>query len=423
MTRPWFDFTSSEFKSNPTTTLIRLRKAGPLVRTWIDQIGEVWMTTNYETTAAVLRNRNLFVTDPSDIEKKKHTKNKWSLPDSMETLHGLLRSKDQRCQDRINNLIESKFVRQSIEQLRPRIAILADGCLDLLERNTKLAECPVNFIEEFARPFSLSVISDVLGQTEEERTFLKAWADRFSPISGTFGLLKAIPSLWKINGYHWRQFVACPTFSRPGIISTMITAEEWSDQYSFGEFMTSMFLLILTFHESVIQLLNLSILTLLHHGEQKNNLLADWSQVGIAIDEIIRFTSPLQMAKPHYATQDVELSGTYLKKGEIIVPLLAAANSDPDKFVRPEFFDISRTPNPYLCFDSGRHINWELKLIKAEVEIAIEKIFTRYPKIRLASPERGIEWIERVGDRSIKELPLFVSSVARSMNKGNCCVA
>lgn len=407
MTRSCFDFTSREFKSDPSPILIRLRKLGPLVRTWIEQTGEVWVTTNYETTAVVLRSRNMFVTDPADIEKHNYTSSKALLPKSQDALRDHLRGKNQKCRDRMHNLKESAFVRQSIEQLRPRIAILADRYLDLLEKNTKWDERPVNFIEDFARPFSLSVISDLLGQTKEERAFLNTWAEKFSPTSGTFCLLKAIPSLWKINGSHWRQFEACRPYPRPGIISTMINTKESSDQNSFEEFMSSMFLFILTFHESIIQLLNLSILTLLQYDEQKNKLLADWSQVGIAVDEIIRFTSPLQMAKPHFVARDVELFGTHLKKGEVIVPLLAAANCDPDKFVRPEHFDLSRTPNPYLRFESGRHANWGLKLIKAEVEIAIVKIFTRYPGIKLANPERGIEWMERIGDRSIKELPLF----------------
>lgn len=69
MTRSCFDFTSREFKSDPSPTLIRLRKFGPLVRTWIERTGEVWLTTNYETTAVVLRSRDMFVTDPADIER------------------------------------------------------------------------------------------------------------------------------------------------------------------------------------------------------------------------------------------------------------------------------------------------------------------------------------------------------------------
>jgi cytochrome P450 len=145
---------------------------------------------------------------------------------------------------------------------------------------------------------------------------------------------------------------------------------------------------------------------LLRHPEQKAELTADWSLVGSAVEEILRFHSPIQMSKPRFATQDAEFHGAELRRGEYVVPFLAAANSDPAEFADAERFDIHRHPNPHLSFGTGPHVCLGLKLAREETQVALRRLFTRFPALRLAVPADQLQWTGRIGTRSLRRLPV-----------------
>ena len=151
-------------------------------------------------------------------------------------------------------------------------------------------------------------------------------------------------------------------------------------------------------------------LTLLDHPDQKDRLARDWSLAPTAVDEVLRFTSPVQMSKPRYVTEDMNLWGHKLKRGSMLIGLLACANFDPNQFPEPERFDVSRSPNRYLSFGSGIHVCLGLKLAKMEAAIAFERLWTRYPNLRFAVHREQIEWRSRIGIRCLKSLPVSLNN-------------
>ena len=138
----------------------------------------------------------------------------------------------------------------------------------------------------------------------------------------------------------------------------------------------------------------------------KAALTQDWSKLGTAIDEMLRFNSTVQTTEPRYVASDTNFHGIQLKRGDTVLPFLAAANADPLQFENPEKFDINRSPNQHLAFGSGIHTCLGLRLAKAEASTAFQLIFTRFPELELAVPTSDVAWSEGVGTRSIMNLPI-----------------
>ena len=209
--------------------------------------------------------------------------------------------------------------------------------------------------------------------------------------------------------YFERQFEECRRNPRPGLLTELVQAEQAGDQLSHEELIAFAFLLLFAGHETTVHLTSGGLLTLLEYPDQKAELLADWSLVGGAAQEVLRFYCPVQMTKPRYIREDTELVGVSLRRGEMISAILAAANLDPAEFENPGHFDIRRQPNPHVAFGTGMHVCLGMKLANAEVETAFRCLFTRFPKLELAIPSSELKWAKRIGLRGLPSLPIRLS--------------
>jgi len=113
-----------------------------------------------------------------------------------------------------------------------------------------------------------------------------------------------------------------------------------------------------------------------------------------AVEELARYTSPVQGTKPRFVARDTEFFGADLKRGEIIMGLLAAANADPVEFDQPERLKLDRFPNPHLVFSSGIHFCLGMQLARVEAQSAISRLYGRYPNLELAAPD-NLQWMDR----------------------------
>ncbi len=220
------------------------------------------------------------------------------------------------------------------------------------------------------------------------------------------GLLSFIPSVWKLTGYFKKQIEICRKNPRPGMMSALVQAEMDGQKLSKDELLASLFLLLVAGHETTVHLLSGGVLSLLSHPMQKKDLMADWSLAYDAVGEILRYNSSVQMTKPRFASRDMELYGQKIQQGDVFMPLLAAANADPAQFPAPEKFDIRRTPNHQIGFGTGIHVCLGQKLAWAEAEIALEKLFTRFPNLEQGAITADLDWIERIGTRGLHKMPL-----------------
>ncbi len=132
----------------------------------------------------------------------------------------------------------------------------------------------------------------------------------------------------------------------------------------------------------------------------------DWSRVDLAVEEFLRFISPVQFTKPRYVRRDVELGGVKLKKGEKVMVMLAAANMDPQANPHPERLDLQRRPNRHIAFGTGVHFCLGHQLARIEGQCALKSLFGRWPKLTLAVDDSEIKWRKRAGLKAIERLPV-----------------
>lgn len=150
------------------------------------------------------------------------------------------------------------------------------------------------------------------------------------------------------------------------------------------ELVAMVFTLIGAGYETTYHLITNGVATLLAHPGQLERLRQDPELMPSAVEEILRYSSPVGGTKPNYPAEDVELHGVTIPRASIVMPLLASANRDPAVFDEPETFDVGRTPNDHIAFGTGYHFCLGASLARMETRIALKNLVERFPRIRLA---------------------------------------
>jgi cytochrome P450 len=186
----------------------------------------------------------------------------------------------------------------------------------------------------------------------------------------------------------------------------LVRVEKENGRISKQEMVAMVFLLLGAGSETTTHLITGSVYELLKSPELRDWLEEDWSRAALAVEEFLRFVSPVQFTKPRFVRKDVELGGVRLKQGERIMAMLAAANMDPEANTEPETLNLARKPNRHLSFGTGIHFCLGHQLARIEGKCALEALFNRWPRLEIAVPPNSIRWRARPGLRAIELLPV-----------------
>jgi cytochrome P450 len=192
-----------------------------------------------------------------------------------------------------------------------------------------------------------------------------------------------------------------------GLIAEIVRVEKEGGKISANEIVSMVFLLLVAGHETTTHLVSGSIFELLKNPALRGWLEEDWSRVDLAVEEFLRFLTPVQFTKPRYIRKDVELGGVRLPKGEQVMVMLAAANMDPQANPRPERLDLQRKPNRHIAFGTGIHFCLGHQLARIEGRCAVKSLLRRWPDLTLAVDGSEITWRKRPGIRAIERLPVM----------------
>jgi cytochrome P450 len=395
------NLTSQSFMRDPFPTLARLREAGPVVRIKLPFLGQTWIATTHEAVNEALKDDGTFVRNPRNAGKRQFAGMRWWMPRTLRVLAENMLSHDNPDHRRLRKLVDQAFNRQHVEGLRGRISDLCDHLLDRLA-----GPGPVDLMEGLARPLPLTVIGELLGLPEEDRPQFRRWVQALMSITSLWRAFRFLPSLFRLVGYFRRHFEQCRRQPRPGLMTALVQAEQDGDKLSENELLGMAFLLLVAGHETTVHLIGGGVLALLEAPEQKARLLADWSLAPSAVEELLRFVSPVQIAKPRYVRRDLAFYGLPLKRGEVLIPMLASANADPARFEDPEQMDLSRAPNPHVAFGTGMHFCLGAQLARVEAQVVLEKLFTRFPNLSVAVPGSALQYTGRLGMRALTALPV-----------------
>jgi cytochrome P450 len=400
------DFSSQDYFRNPGAAIAKLQSAGPVVEVRFPILGRIWTTTTEEMADRVLKDSGTFSMrrDDGNIAGVR-----WWVPGIVRTLANHMLSMDEPDHRRLRDIVDEAFRRRAILEMEPRILAIADELADGLFAQG----IPADLVEGYARQLPLAVICELLGLPLADRAKFTAWAGGFTRFTGTIGFIRMIPkivvSFYAMRRYLERQLEVARESGGEGLIAELVRVEKNGGEISRNEMVSMVFLLLFAGHETTTHLISGSVHELLKNPGLREWLEEDWSRANLAVEEFLRFLSPVQFTKPRYVRRELELGGIRLKKGEQIIAMLVAANLDPQANAHPEKLDLERRPNRHMAFGTGIHFCLGHQLARIEGICALKALFRRWPKLQLAVDESQIKWRRRPGLRAIEHLPVAVT--------------
>jgi len=307
---------------------------------------------------------------------------------------------------RLRDIVDEAFRRRAVLDMEPRIRSLADALADEL-----FAEgTPADLVDRYARRLPLSVICELLGLPLADREKFTAWASGFTRFTGVIGLMLAIPKIFAMQRYLEDRIESVRQHGGEGLVAELVRVEREGGRISRNEMVAMVFLLLFAGHETTTHLISGSVYELLKNPGLRDWLAEDWSRANLAVEEFLRFVTPVQFTKPRVVRKDVELGGVWLRKGDKVMPMLAAANLDPQANEKPETLDLARRPNRHIAFGTGIHFCLGHQLARIEGACALQALFRRWPKLALAVDDSEIRWRNRPGMRAIVRLPVVAAA-------------
>ena len=388
------DLTSQNFFSDPAPTIEKLRAAGPVVEIRLPIFGRVWMTTTQEMASRMLKNNRVFT-----LRKKDGTV--W-MPGIFPASTKTMLSVDEPDHTRLRGIVEEAFRRRAIFDMEPRIRAIADEIAnDLFSGGS-----PADLVDRYARVLSLSAICELLGLPMADRPKFMAWTALATSASSTRDFARMAPTLAAIKRYLEQRFEHARKFGGEGLVVELARVEKEGAPITRDEMMVMVFVLLLAGHETTTHLISGSVFELTKNPQLRDWLKEDWSRADLAIEEFLRFVSPVQFSKPRFVRRNIELGDVRLKNGDQIIAMLAAGNMDAAANVLPEKLDLQRWPNRHIAFGTGIHFCLGHQLVRLEGKCALQALYERWPKLRLAVEPGQIRWRSRPGIRAIIELPV-----------------
>ncbi|SIN59980.1 Cytochrome P450 [Parasphingorhabdus marina DSM 22363] len=402
MTVHKFDLQSADYMRNPFPTLAAMRAAGPVIRLKVPLMGKVWCATTHEAVGNFLKAADRFASDGRNVEGNHSAIPRW-MPKNMKLLAENMLLLDDPDHRRLRKLVDAPFLARNIDAWRPDVARIADELLDQMERDGN-----PDIVSGFARALPLRVISELLGLAGgDQREQFLTWTDKMTRSLGIWMIIQTIPALGKMMRYIRGEIAAARAGEREGLLVDLVRAEADGMQMTEDELVAMVAILFVAGHETTTHLISTGLATLLDCPDQLAILKTDGSLMPQAVEELHRLNCPVQMTKPRVVRHDMDYFGQPLKRGDRIIASLAAANADPVMFPEPERFDIHRdNAARHAGFGGGIHLCLGLHLARAEGQIALERLFARWPDLQITQAYNDREWIRRIGIHGYRRLPV-----------------
>jgi len=405
------DFSDPRFLQDPYPTLNEVREATPIFHGAENGPGGegIWFLTRYDDVAKAQRDRRLGrVTEPVLTREEAglpplredwgpyYAVEQWSLL--------MLEGADH---NRMRRLISREFTPRRIQGLRPKISAHADRFLEAAR-----AKGEFDLLEDYAQPYSVHVIAELLGAPTEDWRLMLDWSHRIVKMYelGTSEEQAADAVAASAEFDAWCRELIALRRAEPGddLITGLCTVETEDGRLSVEEIVSTMVLLLNAGHEATVNTLGNGVTALLQNPDQWRRVVGGEVEPAIAVEEMIRYDPPLQLFERWVLADGFEIAGKDIPKGQKIGMLFGSANRDPRHFDAPDVFDIGRGDNSHITFGGGIHFCIGAPLARLEVEVALERLLAWCPDLELtAAPRRhpafvihGYESVEVGTDQS-----------------------
>ena len=386
------DLARPQFKANPYPFYARLRAEAPVLRTRAVFGLTAWLVTRYDDVLTVLKDNRLA--------------NNWSrrAPIGFRFVKPLTRHmlvSDPPDHTRLRTLVQKAFTPRMVERLRERIHCVCDGLLNAAEPRGQ-----IDLVNDYALPIPLTVIGELLGIPPADRLRFHSWSRAMISASVRLDFFRALPDLW-LFFRHLRKLIAeRRAYPRDDLITALVEAEEAGDKLNDDELQAMITLLLIAGYETTVNLISCGTLALLQNPAEPERLRQNPALAESAVEELLRFTSPIEIASVRLVREELQLGSEKLKRGELVLAALGSANHDESQFPNPEMLDVAREPNRHLALGQGAHFCLGAPLARLEGRIALTTLLERFPKLRLAVPADDLRWRKSFALRGLESLPL-----------------
>lgn len=399
------DLASSQFKAEPYGHWTLLRHLAPVHSVRLRSGALAWLVTRYDDAVAVLDNPH-FVKDPRKAKGDGGSTAPW-LPGPLRALSRNMLDLDEPDHRRLRNLVQKAFTPRVVEELRPRIERIATDLLDAIERR---GDNGADLIAEYAAPIPVTVIAELLGVDQGDRRSFHRWSKHVvAADTSLWHKLRAIPAGFAFIVFLRRLIGQRREALRSDLLSRLIEVQEEGDRLSADELLAMCFLLLVAGHETTVSLIGNGVLALLENPEQMQRLRDEPALIAAAVEEMLRYSSPLQLATERYATAPVTVGDVTIPRGALVYVVLASANRDERVFSSPAELLPDRQPNRHLSFGHGIHYCLGAPLARLEGQIAIRLLLQRFSEIHLAGDAAHLRWRRGLVLRGVESLPVVVS--------------
>jgi len=355
----------------------------------------VWGAFRYDECTAILRDHE--------------TWSSWLPGDAGEDLpEPSMLGSDPPRHTRLRGLVSQAFTPRMVEQLEPRIRQVAN---ELVDRICEQRECDV--VEELTYPLPVIMIAEILGVPPEDRADFKRWSDEVIATLGS-GIgddsrTVSEQTLEEMREYFERLAEERRREPRQDLLTGLVQAELEGSKLNAQELLQMLILLLVAGNETTTNLIGNAIIEFMNHPDQLQRVLDDPGLLPTAVEEVLRYSSPVQ-ATARRATRDVEIGSKVIAKDQVCLVWLASANRDPAVFPDPDTFDVGRTPNRHIAFGMGIHFCLGAPLARLEARVALEVFLKRVRNFRRAT-EGPLPRVPTFIMRGVRELPIVYEVV------------
>ena len=388
------------FNQNPYPVYRQMREAAPVY--WSEAWG-CWLLTRYDDIAWTLQDHARFtslgrLTASMDLPAPLREK---AAPLIRHYSQGLI-NVDPPDHTRMRKLVHLAFTPRAIRKMRVYIEDIVERLID-----EHIDRGQMDVIWDFSYPLPVTVIAEMMGIPVEDHAKFKAWSGEIVAFMATpkptpAVLLKSQDALLAMQAYFRDIYARRRLAPADDLITALVRAELEGDKLTEEEMVSSCVTILIGGHETTTYLIANGMYALLRQREQMRRLRDNPALDAPATEEFLRYEGPFQRNR-RIATRDLEIGGRQIKKGQLIMQFLGAANRDPAQFKEPEALDIERSPNKHLAFGYGPHFCLGAPLARLEAPVAIRGLLRKLRNIRLADDD--LEWNSALF-RGLKSLPI-----------------
>jgi cytochrome P450 len=396
------DITSARFKADPFSFYESLRRDDPVCSIVLPNGTSAWLISRYDDVVSALKDPRL-VKNRRNVPGAKKAGLAWT-PKMFEPLTRNMLDSDPPDHTRLRMLVHKAFTPRVIESLHDRIVVVANQLLDDITSNQNQS---VDLIERYALPIPTTIIAELIGVPVGDRHQFHRWSSAIVSITlSTWSTVRAIPALRAFLRYIRFQVEARRSKPQGDFLSALVAVEESGERLSTDELVAMVFLLLIAGHETTVNLIGNGVLTLLQNPDQMARLRRSPSRIETAVEELLRYAGPLDMATERFAREAITFGDITIPQDAVVYAVLASANRDERQFMDPDTLDLTRQPNRHVAFGHGIHFCLGAPLARLEGQIAIRTLLERTDDCRLAIPEEAIRWRKGLVLRGVTALPV-----------------